>query len=316
LHGRDIISVKDLSAEDMWSLFELTDRLQAVSPRQRRALGEGKIAALMFLEPSTRTKLSFEAAVATIGASWIGFDEPQTTSLAKGETLHDTVKVLEGYADVIVMRHPMEGASRYASIVSEKPVINAGSGTEEHPTQALLDLYTIWKLKGRLDGLTIGILGDLKYSRTVPSLLYALVKMQGHLRIRLISPPSLRLRREVFEDISNRLDIRELRELKECLPELDVLYVTRIQRERFPDPNEYEKVRGSYRVDLGSLEGAKSDLIILHPLPKTDEISPEVDRTPFACYFRQAHYGVWLRAALLALILNDEIVLDAVQKVE
>jgi aspartate carbamoyltransferase catalytic subunit len=306
-YGRDLISVKDLSFQDIEYIFELTERLQAAPYKFRKTLGEGKVIGLLFFEPSTRTKLSFEAAAAALGSAWIGFDEPQRTSLAKGENLHDTVKVVEGYVDALIIRHPMEGASKYAAMISEKPVINAGSGTEEHPTQALLDLYTIWKIKGSFDGLKIGILGDLKYSRTVPSLLYGLAKMQGDIEVRLVSPTLLRLRREILEDISGRLKIIEHNDLKDCISELDVLYVTRIQRERFPDPNEYEKVRGSYKVSSELLEHAKADLIILHPLPRTEEIVPEVDRTKFAYYFKQAHYGLWVRAALLASILNQNI---------
>ncbi len=261
----------------------------------------------MFFEPSTRTRLSFESAMAAIGGTSVGFSETRTTSLEKGESFADTVRVVEANCDAIVLRHPMEGAARFAAEISSKPVISGGTGTEEHPTQAMLDLYTIMKEKGRIDGLRIGIVGDLKYGRTVYSLIYGLSKF--NVSIDLVSPPLLRIRKEATHDFgtsgrANSIEIREHDSIEEVLPELDVLYMTRIQRERFPDEQEYEKVKGSYFIDSRQVERMKRDAIIMHPLPRTDEIRHDVDSTFNARYFKQMQYGRTLRAALLSLILN------------
>jgi len=232
----------------------------------------------------------------------IGFAEPGVSSVWKGESLADTVRVVESYSDVIVLRHPLEGAARFAAEYARVPVINAGSGAEEHPTQALLDLYTILKAKGKIDGLNIILMGDLRYGRTVHSLAYALSLYDVDLN--LISPDLLKMRSEVIEDIKDRIEVSEHTDFMEVLPDADVLYVTRIQKERFPDLGEYEKVRGSYMIDLNVLKKAKEDLIVLHPLPRIDEIAVEVDSTRFAKYFEQARNGVVVRMALLALVLG------------
>ena len=262
----------------------------------------GKIMATLFFEPSTRTRLSFETAMYKLGGSVIGFSQPEASSVKKGENLADTVRVVEKYADVIVLRHPAEGAARFVAEYVKIPIINAGSGAEEHPTQALLDLYTIMKEKKRIDGLNIALMGDLRYGRTTHSLAYALSLYD--VKLFLVSPDLLRMRKEVLEDISARIEVSEHSNIEEVLPELDVLYVTRIQRERFPDPAEYAKVKGSYVIDLNVLRKARSDLIILHPLPRVDEVTFDVDSTPFARYFQQVANGLVVRMALLALILG------------
>lgn len=299
--GRDIISIKDFTREEIDYILKIAGEMEHLVKTGSDML-KGKIMASLFFEPSTRTRLSFETAMHKLGGSVIGFSEPEISSVKKGESLADTVRVIERYADVIVLRHPAEGAARFAAEYVEVPIINAGSGAEEHPTQALLDLYTILKEKGRIDGLTIALMGDLKYGRTIHSLAYALSLY--NVRLFLISPDLLRMRREVLEFIKGRVDVSEHASVGDVLPEVDVLYITRIQKERFPDITEYAKVKGSYRVDLNVLRGAKKDLIILHPLPRVDEISVEVDSTPFAKYFQQVKNGLVIRMALLALVLG------------
>ncbi len=263
---------------------------------------KGKILATLFFEPSTRTRLSFEAAINKLGGTAIGFAEPKVAAIKKGENLADTIRVVEKYADVLVLRHPLEGAARLAAEFSEVPVINAGSGAEEHPTQALLDLYTILKEKGTIDGLNITLMGDLRYGRTVHSLAYALSLYNVNLF--LVSPMLLRMRKEVSEAIKKRIRIQEETAIGEVMPKTDVLYVTRIQEERFPDPAEYAKVRGTYKIGLNTLRDAKEDMIIMHPLPRVDEIDHNVDNTPHARYFQQVWNGIVMRTALLALIFG------------
>lgn len=299
--GRDIISIKDFTREEIDYILRISSEMESLVKTGSDVL-KNRIMATLFFEPSTRTRLSFETAMHKLGGSVIGFSEPEVTSIRKGENLADTVRVVEKYADIIVLRHPAEGAARFAAEYAEIPVINAGSGAEEHPTQAILDLYTILKEKGRIDGLNIALMGDLRYGRTVHSLAYALSFYD--VRLFLVSPELLKIRREVLEDIKSRIKVLECSNIEEILPEVDVLYVTRIQKERFPDLAEYEKVRGSYIVDLNVLRMAKSDLIILHPLPRVEEISVEVDSTPFARYFEQVRNGLVTRMALLALILG------------
>ena len=303
LFGRDVVSIRDFTRSDFETIFDATTKISSMPMKERRQLAEGRLLGLIFYEPSTRTRLSFESAMYSIGGCCIGITDPSTSSIEKGENFTDTVIVVSGYVDLLVIRHPREGAARYAADISEKPVINAGSGAEEHPTQAMLDLYTIYREKKRIDGLTIGIMGDLRYSRTVYSLLYALSKYDT--KIRLISPPELKIRSDALIDVKKTSWTQHSR-LDEVISELDVLYVTRIQKERFPDPAEYQRVKGSYYVDASILERGKSDLIVLHPLPRVDEIKPEVDKLPQAKYFLQAKLGKDLRAALLTLILNPE----------
>lgn len=302
-YDRDIVSIKDFSKADLEFVFSTTDKIRAMKPSERGELGKGRTLGYLFYEPSTRTRMSFEAAMASLGGSFIGISELKSSSVEKGESLADTIRIIDLYSDVIVLRHPMDGSSRFAGELSSNPIINAGSGSEEHPTQALLDLYTILKEKGKIDGLSIGIVGDLKYGRTVYSLLYGLANYR--VDVHLISPQSLQVRKESIYEIQNKLKIKEHTDLDEILPKLDVIYVTRIQRERFPDLQEYEKVRGTYTINSATLEKARKDVSIMHPLPRLEEISTSIDGTQNAVYFRQASYGKELRAALLALMLNE-----------
>ncbi len=301
LYDRDIVSIKDLSKSDLELIFDTTDRLKGM--KERAELCKGRILCYLFFEPSTRTRLSFESAMLSLGGSSIGFATYKVSSMEKGESLVDTIRVVDNYADVIAIRHRLDGAARLAAEVAERPVINAGSGSEEHPTQAIIDVYTIKKEKGRVDGLSVGIVGDLKYSRTVYSLIYALSLYD--IDIHLISPQLLRVRRESLYGID--ADMHEYDSIDDVISILDVIYVTRIQRERFPDRQEYEKVKQSYVVDSRVLKHAKEDAIVLHPLPRVDEIADDVDSDRRARYFKQASYGKDVRAALLALILNEKL---------
>jgi len=299
--GRDIISIKDFTREEIDYVLKIAGAMEPIAKSGSDML-HGKTLATLFFEPSTRTRLSFEAAMHKLGGTAIGFAEPEIASIKKGENLADTVRVVENYADVIALRHPLEGAARLAAEFAQIPIINAGSGAEEHPTQALLDLYTILKEKKRVDGLSIALMGDLRYGRTVHSLAYALCLYD--VKLYLVSPELLRMRREVLDAIKNKISVVEKTGIEEVLPETDVLYVTRIQKERFPDPAEYVKVRGTYKIGLGTLKDAKRDMIIMHPLPRVDEIDDEVDETPHARYFQQVWNGIVMRMALLALILG------------
>ena len=299
--GRDIISIRDFTREEIDYVLKIAQAMEPLAQRGSDML-RGKILATLFFEPSTRTRLSFEAAMHKLGGSTIGFAEAEIASVRKGENLADTVRTVENYADVIAIRHPLEGAARLAAEFAKIPIINGGSGAEEHPTQALLDLYTIMKEKGRIDGLKIALVGDLRYGRTVHSLAYALSYYDVELY--LVSPESLKMRREVLEEIREKVPVAEETDIRKVVPLLDVLYVTRIQKERFPDPAEYIKVKGSYKIDLETLSKAKKDLIVMHPLPRVDEIAAEVDGTPHARYFQQVWNGIVTRMALLALILG------------
>jgi len=299
--GRDIISIKDFSREEINHVFKTARTMEPLVAKGSDML-KGKILATLFFEASTRTRLSFESSMQRLGGSTIGFAEAEIASVRKGENLADTVRTVENYADVIAMRHPLEGAARLAAEFSNVPIVNGGSGGEEHPTQALLDMYTMLKEKGRIEGLKIALVGDLRYGRTVHSLAYALSLYD--IELYLVSPETLRMRREVLQTIKGRISVTEKTSLEKIVPVVDVLYMTRIQEERFPDPAEYAKVKGSYRIDLETLSDAKKNLIIMHPLPRVDEIAPEVDNTQFARYFQQVRNGIVVRMALLALILG------------
>ena len=301
-YQKDIISIKEFNKEKLEKIFVSTDKMMQLNPIERREICKGKTLAYLFYEPSTRTRLSFDAAMASIGGNSLGISDITSSSTQKGESLADTVRIMSIYSDVLVLRHTMDGSSRFASEVSDKPVINAGSGTEEHPTQAIQDLFTIKKEKKKIDGLKIGIVGDLKYGRTVYSLLYGLGNYD--VDVHLISPESLRIRSDSVYEIKKRLSFTESTDIEEHIDEFDVLYVTRIQKERFPDEEEYLKVKGSYVVGLDLLKQMKDDSIILHPLPRLDEISNDVDNTKNAKYFEQAEYGKHIRAALLGMTLN------------
>jgi len=299
--GRDIISIEDFSREEINYVLSIAKTMESIAKIGSNML-KGKILATLFYEPSTRTRLSFEAAMLKLGGSNIGFAEVDSASVKKGENLADTMRTVENYADVIAMRHPLDGAAKLAAEFSRVPVINGGSGSEEHPTQALLDLYTIQKEKGKIDGLKIALVGDLRYGRTVHSLAYGLSLFDVELC--LVSPESLRMRREVLRTIQDKIPVAETSNLEKAVSQVDVLYVTRIQKERFPDPAEYAKVKGVYKIDLKTLSDAKEDLIILHPLPRVDEIAAEVDGTSQARYFQQVWNGIVVRMALLALVLG------------
>ena len=302
-YQKDIISIKEFDKEKLEKVFAATDKMMKLNPAERREICKGKTLAYLFYEPSTRTRLSFDSAIASVGGNSLGISDITSSSTQKGESLADTVRMLSIYSDILVLRHTLDGSSRFAAEISSKPVINAGSGTEEHPTQAIQDLFTIKKEKKKIDGLKIGIIGDLKYGRTVYSLLHGLGNYD--VDVRLISPESLRIRSDSTYEIKKRLSFTESTDIEEHIDELDVLYVTRIQKERFPDEEEYLKVKGSYVVGLDLLKQMKDDSIILHPLPRIDEISTDVDNTKNAKYFEQAEYGKHTRAAILGLTLNE-----------
>jgi len=302
-YEKNIISVRDLDKQKLELIFDATDKIIDMSQDNRREIARGKTLGYLFFEPSTRTRLSFESAIALLGGTSVGIADATSSSIHKGETLGDTVKVISSYCDVLVLRHSLDGSSRFAAEISNKPVINAGSGTEEHPTQTIQDLFTIKKEKKKIDGLKIGITGDLKYGRTVYSLLYGLRNYD--VDVHLISPESLRIRSDSTYDIKKELSYTESSDIDEYIEDLDVLYVTRIQKERFPDEEEYAKVKGSYVIGSDMVKKMKDDAIILHPLPRIDEISADVDNTKQAKYFEQAEYGKYTRAALLGLILNE-----------
>jgi len=301
--GKSIISVRDLDKQKLESIFDATNKIIDMDGDQRREIARGKTLGYLFFEPSTRTRLSFEAAMALLGGTSIGIADVLSSSIHKGETLGDTVKIISGYCDVLALRHSLDGSSRFAAEVSNKPVINAGSGTEEHPTQTIQDLFTIRKEKKKIDGLKIGIVGDLKYGRTVYSLLYGLSNYD--VDVHLISPESLRIRSDSTYVIKKELSYTESTTLDDYIDDLDVLYVTRIQKERFPDEEEYANVKDSYVIGLDMIKKMKDHAIILHPLPRVDEICTDVDKTKQAKYFEQAEYGKYTRAALLGLILKE-----------
>src|SRR5437667_1139240 len=299
--GRDIVSVRDLSRSEIDHILDMAQVMEPLAKTGSDML-HGKIMATLFYEPSTRTKLSFESAMTRLGGTALGFAETKGTSVEKGENLADTMRVVENYADVLVVRHPLEGAARMAAEFSKTPVINAGSGAEEHPTQALLDLYTMRKELGKIDGLNIGLVGDLRYGRTVHSLAYALSLYK--VKLVLISPDILQMRKEVAEEVSKKIEVIETPSLKDHLRELDVIYMTRVQKERFADLQEYEKVKGSYRLLAEVLKKTKKSSIVMHPLPRVDEVDPNVDSSTHAKYFQQVGNGVVLRMGLLGLVLG------------
>jgi len=299
--GRDIISIEDFSRKEIDYILEISKSMEPLAKKGSDML-KGKILATLFYEPSTRTRLSFEAAMLKLGGGNIGFADTDITSVKKGENLADTVRTVENYADAIALRHSLEGAAKLAAEFSKVPIINAGTGAEEHPTQAFTDLYTIRREKGTIDGLKVAVVGDLRYGRTVHSLAYALAMYK--IELYLVSPEILRMRKDMLQTIKDKISVIEDAELETIMPQIDVLYVTRIQRERFPDAAEYTKVKGTYKIDLKTLKNAKKDLTILHPLPRVDEIAPEVDNMPQARYFKQVCNGVVVRMALLSLVLG------------
>jgi len=301
---KDLISMNDLEPAQLQEYLALAERVEATPDRELVSLLMGKVLAVLFFEASTRTRLSFESAMCKLGGSVLGFSEIVTTSVSKGESLSDTVMTVEQYADAIVMRHPREGAARLAANISRRPIINAGDGTNQHPTQTLLDLYTIKKFFGRIDNLKIAFAGDLKYSRTVHSLLQALLKFQG-IEFVLVSPESLRIPSYLkLSATGKQFSLYETTDLDEAIGSCDLVYMTRIQRERFPDILDYEKVKDTYRIDARMLREAPEHLKLLHPLPRVNEISPDVDSTRYAGYFEQVGNGVIMRQAILLDVMG------------
>ncbi|AMH94158.1 MAG: aspartate carbamoyltransferase [Methanomethylophilus sp.] len=305
--NKDLVSIRDLNREQIEYILDLSKEMvpYAKGEKTKRAL-DGKIMANLFFEPSTRTKLSFESAAYRLGCHVMDVSEMSMTSIAKGETLADTIRMVDAYCDCIVLRHPYEGAARLAADVSDKPVINAGDGAGSHPTQMLLDLFTMKQAKGTLDGLNVALVGDLKYGRTVHTLAQALT-MFG-VKLTLVAPESLQMPEDIVDNLKAKGCIpKKTSILEDAIPEADILYVTRIQRERFPDPSEYQKVAGTYRIDNAILREAKDDLSVMHPLPRVNEIATEVDNTPHAKYFQQAFNGVPVRMAILCAMMGGEM---------
>ncbi len=301
--NRSLVSVEDLSTEELMDLFKLsTDMDRDLRSGKRLTEMQGKIMATLFYEPSTRTRLSFESAMRRLGGSVISVADPRSSSAAKGESLADSIRVVSSYSDLIIIRHPLEGAAKLASRFSSVPVINAGDGSGQHPTQTLLDLYTIHREFGRIDDLTITVLGDLKYGRTTHSLLLALARFQ--VRVNLVSPPILKVPSHILDRVKSSLQMVETDSLESVIEDTDVLYVTRIQKERFADMNEYRSVIGSYSVVRETVDLMKQQSIILHPLPRVDEIDENVDNDKRARYFEQAAYGVPVRMALIHKVLE------------
>lgn len=300
MKNRNLISISDYSKEEYMHILKLAEDFER-NPVQDVA--KGKVVATLFFEPSTRTRLSFESAACRMGAKVIGFSDASNSSTAKGESLSDTIRTVSCYADIIVMRHPLEGAARVASEVATVPVINAGDGANQHPTQCMLDLYSILKTQGTLDNLNIALVGDLKYGRTVHSLVEAMCNFNT--TFHLISPESLKLPSTVKMHIKqHNLKYYQYSEITEAIDKVDILYVTRVQRERFLDIQDYEKVKNSYVLDRSMLTNVKPNMKVLHPLPRVNEIATNVDAMPQAYYFQQAQNGVYVRQALIAAILG------------
>ena len=301
---RHLISPLDFSVEETNQLIALAEDI-AKDPKKYSKVCDGKKIATLFYEPSTRTRLSFEAAMLNLGGSVLGFSSAASSSASKGESVSDTIRVISCYADIAAMRHPKEGAPYVASLHSQIPVINAGDGGHQHPTQTLTDLLTIHSLKGRLDNLTIGLCGDLKFGRTVHSLISALVRYTG-IRFVLISPEELRLPTYIRKDVleKNNVPYTELESLEDALPDLDILYMTRVQQERFFNEEDYIRLKDRYILDKEKMALAGPDMLVLHPLPRVNEISVEVDDDPRAVYFKQVQFGVYARMALIMTLLN------------
>jgi len=301
------MSPLDFSVEELDQLLNLANDIEA-NPKKYAHACDGKKLATLFYEPSTRTRLSFEAAMMNLGGNVLGFSSADSSSATKGETVADTIRMVACYADICAMRHPKEGAPLVASLHSPIPVINAGDGGHQHPTQTLTDLLTIRSLKGRLDNLTIGLCGDLKFGRTVHSLISALVRYTG-IRFVLISPEELRIPSYIRDDVlrENNIEFEEVERLEDALPKLDVLYMTRVQKERFFNEEDYVRMKDFYILDKKKMELAPQDMIVMHPLPRVNEIAVEVDDDPRAAYFKQAQYAVYARMALILTLLEVKV---------
>ena len=301
---RHLMSPMDLSVEELAKVLDLANDIEK-NPEKYAHKCEGKILATLFYEPSTRTRLSFESAMLRLGGKVLGFSSADSSSAAKGESVADTIRVVSCYADICAMRHPKEGAPLVASMASQIPVINAGDGGHQHPTQTLTDLLTIRSMKGRLDNITIGLCGDLKFGRTVHSLIEALVRYEG-VKFVLISPEELRIPDYIRDDVlrASGHEFTEVERLEEALPQLDLLYMTRLQKERFFNEEDYVRMKDFYILDKSKMELARPDMLVLHPLPRVNEIAVEVDKDPRAAYFKQAQYGVYVRMALMLSLLG------------
>jgi aspartate carbamoyltransferase len=306
LQGKDILRTDTLTDEELDLILRTATRFdEALEAGRPLTTMSGQVMAALFFEPSTRTRLSFESAMHRLGGDVITIADPKTSSAAKGESMADAVSVIQGYADVIVMRHPRKGSAAEAADVVDVPVINGGDGAGQHPTQALLDTYTIKKEKGTLDGLTVALAGDLKNGRTVHSLVYVLARFG--IRMLFVSPPQLRMPPHITEDLQAQgAEVGQTEDLAAAMQESDVVYMTRVQKERFNDPAEYERLKGAYVLDLAMVEQVRDDITIMHPLPRVNEIKEHVDDYEGAAYFRQAHNGVPVRMALLALATGRE----------
>ena len=304
---RHLMSPLDFTVEELDEILDLADDIEA-NPEKYAHACDGKKLATLFYEPSTRTRLSHEAAMLNLGGSILGFSSADSSSAAKGESVSDTIRMISCYADICAMRHPKEGAPMAACRHSSIPVINAGDGGHQHPTQTLTDLLTIRSLKGRLDNLTIGLCGDLKFGRTVHSLIHALVRYPN-IKFVLISPEELRLPSYIRKDVLDKQNVpyKEVVRMEEALPELDLLYMTRVQKERFFNEDDYVRMKDFYILDAKKMELAPKDMLVLHPLPRVNEISVEVDKDPRAAYFKQVQYGVYVRMALILTLLEIKV---------
>lgn len=306
LKGRHLIDPQDFKVEELEEILDLANKIIA-NPSKYQDLCKGKILATLFYEPSTRTRLSFEAAMLRLGGQVIGFSEPNSSSVSKGESLSDTIQIVSGYSDIIAIRHPKEGSAKEASIASSVPVINAGDGGHQHPTQTLTDLLTIKNLKGKLHGNTIALCGDLKFGRTVHSLIKALSRYENN-RFILISPKELKLPDYIKKDIldKNNIEYIEIESLEEGIKNSDILYMTRIQKERFENQDKYERLKDVYILNEEKMKLAKMDTIVMHPLPRVNEIDVKVDEDNRSCYFKQARFGMYVRMALIVKLLGGK----------
>ena len=307
LKGRSILEPMDMTTAELEEIFDLADAI-IDDPEKYVHACDGKLLATLFYEPSTRTRFSFEAAMLRLGGKVIGFSEPNSSSVAKGESIADTIRTIACYADIAVMRHPKEGAPRIAANATDMPVINAGDGGHQHPTQTLTDLLTIRRRKGGFNNLTVGLCGDLKFGRTVHSLIKALSRYEG-IKFVMISPEELRIPEYVRKGVldANSIPYREVKKMQDVMTELDVLYMTRVQRERFFNEDDYIRLKDRYILDLDKLVSAKEDMMILHPLPRVNEIAVEVDSDPRALYFEQAKNGMFVRMSLIMKLLGIEV---------
>lgn len=300
MKNKSLVSITDYSKSDYLKILEIAAGFEKNSYQN---LLDGKVIATLFFEPSTRTRLSFESAINRLGGRVIGFSDANTSSVTKGETLYDTIKVVSNYAELIVMRHPLEGSARYASELSKVPIINAGDGANQHPTQTLLDLYSIKKTQGTLENLNIFMVGDLKYGRTVHSLLMALSDFKANFYF--ISPDELKMPTEYKMHLDNLgLEYHESKDINDNILQADIIYMTRVQKERFSDPIEYERTKNAYVLKGEMLQGCKKTMRVMHPLPRVNEIDKEVDSGPFAYYFEQTENGVYIRQAIISLIMG------------